>query len=268
MEQSQPVMQSLTEEQTAAPLEKLVRVPAPFVFTRLPVRLHAYEGSAELLLWLLRRRLVDVGDVAVCEVVQQVGAMHSSPLQNADELAIASELVWLKSALLLPQPEIEVMEVTDEELLDGERLGRRLLSNAAYGLAAKFLSERSKVWSQMFPRPSEEDLLKPLKEVVIGDEPAMLLLKALQKLLARMTGIQVRIPRRRLTVPQCIKVVLQMLKTAPKGELTFDELCADCETILEVIITFLAVLELIRRTIVGARQDNPFAPIFVFLRNP
>lgn len=265
MEQPAAERQPTTDEQTSTPSEKVVQLPAPFVFTRLPVRLPSYEGSAELLLWLLRRQLVDTGDVMVKEIVKQVGKTHTSPIKNADELAVAAELTWLKSALLLPQPEPEALEPSGEEALEGEPFRRRLLRNAAYGLAAKFLAERGKVWSQMFPRPLEEP--EPLKEVLLHDEPMALLMEGLKRVLARMAGITVRIPRRRLTVPQRIRMVMQILKGMPKGEATFEALCADCETLLEVIITFLAVLELIRRGVVGAHQENPFAPIFIFLRS-
>ncbi len=258
--------QPITEGKIETPTEKVINLPAPFVFTRLPVRLPAYEGSAELLLWLLRRQLVEVGDVTVKEIAKQVGAIHPSPSQKADELAVAAELTWLKSALLLPQPEPEALEAGGEEALEGEPFRRRLLRNAAYGLVAKFLAERGKVWSQMFPRPSEEAFLQPLKEVVLHDEPTALLVEAMRRVLNRMAGLTVRLPRRRLTVPQRLRMVLQMLRASPEGALTFEVLCYDCETLLEVVITFLALLELIRRGVVGARQDEPFAPIVIFLK--
>lgn len=241
-------------------------LPAPFSFDRLPVKLPTYEGSAELLLWLLRRQFVDVGDVPAKEVAQQAQICPQNPVQKADALAVASELAWLKSALLLPQPEPEVLETAEEEPQDGEQLRRKLLKNAAYGLAAKFLAERSKIWSRMFPRPTSEETPSPVKQLVLGDEPIALLTEALRRVLARMAAAKVRIPRRRLTVPQRIKMLLQMLKSMPDRTATFDSLCSDCESLLEVIITFLALLELVRRGLVGARQDEPFGPIFVFLK--
>jgi len=146
-------------------------------------------------------------------------------------------------------------------------LKRRLLRHAAYGLAAKFLAERGKVWSQMFPRPIKDEAPNPVRELVLGDNPSALLLEALRRVLARMTGMPIR-PPRRLTVPQRLRMLLRMLKSNPKGVLSFDALCADCQSLLEVIITFLAVLELIRRGIVSARQDEPFGPILLFLRAP
>lgn len=240
-------------------------LPPPFAFSRLPVQLPSYEGTTDLLLWLLRRRVVEVGDVPVTQIARCIDADGSSPLQKADELALAAELVWLKSALLLPQPEPEVLEVP-EEWEEGEPLRRRLLRHAPYGLAARFLAERSKVWSRMFPRPADGEMPPPLKELQVGEEPLALLTDALRRVLARMAGLQVRIPRRRLTVPQRIRALLQKLRSSPSKSTTFDVLCADCETLLEVVITFLAVLELVRRGIAGARQDEPFGPILVFLR--
>jgi len=284
------VAQPLTEREGIT-LERSVALPAPFLFRRLPVQLPDYEGSAELLVWLLRRQLVGVGEVSVSAIAQQVGmaignrqsavgktqegkrdeqagwdGRSNFPLAVAEEVAIAAELVWLKSALLLPQPE-EVEAPEPEEAEEGESLKRRLLRHAAYGLAAKFLAERGKVWSQMFPRPIKDEAPNPVRELVLGDNPSALLLEALRRVLARMAGMPIR-PPRRLTVPQRLRMLLQILKSNPEGMLSFDALCADCQSLLEVIITFLAVLELIRRGIVSARQDEPFGPILLFLRAP
>jgi segregation and condensation protein A len=277
------VAQPLTEREGIT-LERSVALPAPFLFRRLPVQLPDYEGSAELLVWLLRRQLVEVGEVSVSAIAQQIQAaidgakgcdgdkptgrdkQSNLPLTVAEEVAIAAELVWLKSALLLPQPE-EVEAPEPEEAEEGESLKRRLLRHAAYGLAAKFLAERGKVWSQMFPRPIKDEAPNPVRELVLGDNPSALLLEALRRVLARMAGMPIR-PPRRLTVPQRLRMLLQILKSNPEGVLSFDALCADCQSLLEVIITFLAVLELIRRGIVSARQDEPFGPILLFLRAP
>lgn len=257
---------TFTEEVQSPEPIKVVALPSPFSFDKLPVQLPTYEGSAELLLWLLRRQLVEINDVPTQDIARQAKVYPLQPVQRADAIALAAELTWLKSSLLLPQPEPEVFESPEEEPQDGEPLRRRLLRNAAYGLAAKFLSERNKIWSQMFPRPMNDETPAPLKQLVIGDEPLSLLTEALRRVLARMAGIQVRIPRRRLTVPQRIRMLLQMLKSMPDGVATFDALCADCASLLEVVITFLAVLELLRRGLAGARQDEPFGPILVFLK--
>jgi segregation and condensation protein A len=277
------VAQPLTEREGIT-LERSVALPAPFLFRRLPVQLPDYEGSAELLVWLLRRQLVEVGEVSVSAIAQQIQAaidgakgcdgdkptgrdkQSNLPLTVAEEVAIAAELVWLKSALLLPQPE-EVEAPEPEEAEEGESLKQRLLRHAAYGLAAKFLAERGKVWSQMFPRPIKDEAPNPVRELVLGDNPSALLLEALRRVLARMAGMPIR-PPRRLTVPQRLRMLLQILKSNSEGVLSFDALCADCQSLLEVIITFLAVLELIRRGIVSARQDEPFGPILLFLRAP
>jgi len=256
---------TLKEIQSPEPTE-LIALPAPFSFDKLPVRLPSYEGSAELLLWLLRRQLVGINDVPAESIARQATNHFASPVQKADALAVAAELTWLKSALLLPQPEPEVLDVPEEELQNGEMLRRRLLRNVAYGLVARFLAERGKIWSRMFPRPANEDNPAPLKRLVVGDEPLSLLTEALKRVLARMAGAQVRIPKRRLTVPQRIRMLLQILKSMPDKMATFDALCADCESLVEVVVTFLAVLELVRRNLAGARQDEPFGPILVFLK--
>ena len=257
---------TLTEEVQSPEPARAVALPAPFSFDKLPVQLPTYEGSAELLLWLLRRQFVEINDVPAQDVARQAKTHPMQPVQRADALALAAELTWLKSALLLPLPEPEALETSEEEPQDGEPLRRRLLRHAAYGLAAKFLAERSKIWSQMFPRPVNDETPTPSRQLVVGDEPLSLLTEALRRVFARMAGIQVRIPRRKLTVPQRVRMLLQMLKSMPNHVATFDALCVDCESLLEVVITFLAVLELMKRGLASARQDEPFGPILVFLK--
>lgn len=257
--------QILSDELQSTEPSEIFTLPAPFSFDKLPLELPAYKGSAELLLWLLRRQFVEVGDVVAKEIACQAQTRLQNPVQKADALALAAELTWLKSALLLPQPEPEVFDAA-EEPQDGEQLKRKLLRNAIYGLAARFLAERSKVWSQMFSRPTSEETPTSLKQLFLGNEPIALLTEALRRVLARMAVARIQIPRRRLTVPQRIRMLLQILKSMPERMTTFDALCSDCESLLEVIITFLAILELVRRGLVGARQDEPFGPIFVFLK--
>ncbi|MCS7264161.1 MAG: segregation/condensation protein A [Armatimonadetes bacterium] len=258
--------QILSDELQSTEPSEIFALPAPFSFDKLPLELPAYKGSAELLLWLLRRQFVEVGDVVAKDIACQAQTRLQNPVQKADALALAAELTWLKSALLLPQPEPEVFDVPEEETQDGDQLRKKLIRNATYGLVAKFLAERSKVWSQMFPRPASDETNAPLKQLVLSDEPIALLTEALRRVLARMAGSKVKIPRRRLTVPQRIRMLLQILKSMPEKMATFDALCSDCESLLEVIVTFLAVLELVRRGLAGARQDEPFGPIFVFLK--
>lgn len=259
-------MQVMSVENQSPEPNEFVALPAPFSFDKLPIKLPSYEGSAELLLWLLRRQFVEISDVPASEIACQAQSRLQNPVQKADALALAAEIAWLKSALLLPQPEPEVFEPEEEMPQDGEQLRRRLLRNAAYGLAAKFLAERNKVWSQMFSRPVGDEAPVPLKQLVLGDEPVALLTEALRRVLARVAGARVQVPRRRLTVPQRIRMLLQMLKSMPERMATFDALCADCESLLEVVVTFLAVLELVRRGLLGAKQDEPFSPIFLFLK--
>lgn len=254
------------EELQSPELTKLIALPAPFSFDKLPVSLPAYEGSAELLLWLLRRRLVEMEDVPVSNIARQAKNGSTPPLQRTDALAVVAELAWLKSALLLPQPEPEALEVLEEGPQNGEALKKHFLRNAAYRLAAQFLAERGKVWSRMFPRPGNDEAPAPSKQLVVSGEPLSLLMEGLRRVLARMSATQVRVPKRRLTVPQRIRVLLQRLKATPDKMATFDTLCVDCESLIEVVITFLAVLELSRRNLVGARQDEPFGPILVFLK--
>lgn len=250
----------------------------PYRFDGSYVRVDIFEGPLELLLYLVRRSEANICEIPLSEITRQF--LESLQLMREVNITVASEfiltaaiLVYLKSALLLPHPELD--EDLQEEGDGCNRLSseevkamliRKLAEYSAYRDAAEHLRERHERRALMFTRLNEDGVEVGQPEIVeLGSVSVFDLLWALREALSRLPeSSKLRIKRRRVTVAMRIKAILSKLRSKPSGCM-FWEICEDCKTKLEVIVTFIALLELIRRKVVVAEQEKAFEPIIVHL---
>ncbi|MCS7223598.1 MAG: segregation/condensation protein A [Armatimonadetes bacterium] len=246
-------------------------IPAPFTFHRFFVDLPEYQGPCDLLLWLMRREFIEPSQVSARQIAESFRPKGSRRTEQAEDLFAIACLAHLKSCLLLAEESDEEAEPEtgeeESEAVARQALRRRGFQNLAFRQAAGFLQERLRVWADALARPADAEDGTGEKELVLPQEPAALLVHALKGLLAKITEPQVSVPRRRWTVPFRIRTLTQILRFSADEPYTFDRLCADCQSRQEIIITFLALLELIRRGRVFAWQESPFDPIYLIWRN-
>ena len=234
------------------------------------VKLDLFEGPLDLLLHLIKRSEVQITDVRIAAITDQYLAMLDElPELNLDGageyLVMAATLTYLKSRELLPAAE-------DEE--DGEEedpraaLVQQLLEYQRFREAAVALGERSILTRDVFatagepapPPGPEEPQPPPVRDASLGD-----LLDALRDVLRRRTpprAHEVSAPVR-LSVAQCVQRILARFALA--DEVEFVSLFDPEAPRGEVIVTFLALLELIKMRIVRARQSEQFGPIVLGL---
>lgn len=249
----------------------------PYSFNGCYVRISIFEGPLELLLYLVRRNEADVCEIPLAEITRQfiehLQLMEEVNIAVTSEfLTMAATLLYLKSALLLPKPEVDgefqdddaSQKLSEEEIK--AMLARRLAEYSGYRGAAEYLQERFERRALMFTRISDDGAQIGQPEIVeLGSVSVFDLIWALREALSRLPdGSRLRIRRRRVTVAMRIKAILSKLRSKPSGCM-FWELCDDCQTKLEVIVTFIALLELIGRRLIVAEQEKPFAPIVVHL---
>ncbi len=224
----------------------------------LPVKLEIFEGPLDLLLHLIRENKVDITDIPIASITEQylqyLELMKSLNLDVAGEfLVMAATLMHIKSRLLLPVEDEEGQEEGEDPRLE---LVRQLQEYEKYreaGLALKELEERR---SRIFGRGS-----------IGGEEPKRTdyplevslfeLLGALKKLLEAVpqeSPLEIR--RDRLTVAEKISQVLDVLRRT-EGEIEFEGLFQGSRTLSDVVVTFLALLELMRLRMVRAWQAVP-----------
>lgn len=226
------------------------------------VKLEAFTGPLDLLLHLIRKHEIDIYDIPVSLITQQyieyLQLMKELNLSFAgDFLVMAATLIQIKSRMLLPQ---EAEAISEEEEGEDPRseLVRRLVEYQQFKEVAGQLSDREKFWRDMFQRESVH--VPQVKEVLMDDVSMFDLLEALQEVVLRTeTQVVVDITPETVTVQDRINGIVERLEVHP--DLTFTELFDDASTRLDVIVTFLALLELVRMKLVRIFQGDLFGPI-------
>ncbi|MGY1728506.1 segregation and condensation protein A [Geodermatophilus sp. SYSU D01062] len=242
---------------------------------RFTVRLTNFEGPFDLLLQLIGKHQLDVTEIALSVVTDEFIA-HLRALgdeldldQASEFLVVASTLLDLKAARLLPAAEIEDEE--DLELLEArDLLFARLLQYRAYKQAAAFLREREAVAAGRYPReaPLEPRFAELLPEVLLGVTPerfAALAARALTPKEPPTVGVS-HLHAPPVSVAEQLLAVRSALIGA--GTLTFRALTAECSSTLEVVARFLALLELYRQQRVTFTQLTPLGELHVRWTGP
>ena len=226
------------------------------------VKLDAFTGPLDLLLHLIRKHEIDIYDIPISLITHQYleyfKLMKELNLSFAGEfLVMAATLVQIKSRTLLPQ---ETEASTEEEEGEDPRseLVQRLVEYQQFKEAAGQLSEQEKVWRDMFQRESDD--LVPIRDVLMDDVNMFDLLGALQEVLIRTEAqVIVDITPDTVTVQDRINAIIEQLEET--STITFSSLFDSVANRLLVIVTFLALLELVRMKLVRIFQGDMFGPI-------
>jgi segregation and condensation protein A len=239
----------------------------------LAVRLPIFEGPLDLLLHLIREAKIDIYDIPVAEVTAQylemLALMEALDLEVAGEfLVMAATLMEIKSRMLLPRPPAPPPE--DEEGGDPRaELVLRLLEYEQYKMAAERFRALEDAGRLRFTREAEPEAAEsvPLKELGPHD-----LLVALRRMLASFAeaGPPVAsLQRERINLRLRMRELWGRLQDSD-GPLSFLALFGDGSrpSRLEVIITFLAVLELLRLGRLQVHQPHALADLLLAKREP
>lgn len=230
------------------------------------VRLDLFEGPLDLLLHLIKKNEVDVTNIPVARITEQylsyLDLMRELNLDVAGEfLVMAATLTLIKSRMLLPSAEPDA----DEEIDPRADLVRQLLEYQRFREAAQTFTERPLLHRDVFARePGAEGLdlqneSPPALKVTVWE-----LLEAFRAILKRTRPDAVHeVAAEPVSLRERIESLLQALGVA--RSLTFDSLFDDCASRLHVIVTFLAVLELMKMQVVEAVQEERFGPILIVL---
>lgn len=238
-----------------------------FEQTELPyqVRIENFEGPLDLLLHLIKKNEINIYDIPVNMIAQQyleyVEAMKELNLSVAGEfLVMAATLLQIKSKMLLPVDEA----AEDEE--DGpdprEELVRRLLEYKAYKEAARQLDGQEKMWREIFSREPGPPVEIESDETLLENVTLFDLVDALKGIMERSPGKKlIEIVPDNLTVRERMNLILETLEG--KDSVAFAALFEQSCHRLVIIVTFLALLELIRLRVARVFQGETFGPILV-----
>jgi len=231
------------------------------------VRLDIFEGPLELLLYLVRKNEIEISEIPIATVCHQyleyLDLMNALNLDFAGEfLVLAATLAYIKSRTLLPATEEEEME---EELHFD--LAQHLLEYKRYKEAANTLTRQTILEKDEFIRSYvTEDLTPPETDESDIEVNLFELLDALKGVLKRVEDKKsiFEVTKEKITVTEKVVEILGKLKQ--QKSISFASLFDELTTREEVIVTFLALLELLRQRMVRALQSTPFGPIRIVRR--
>jgi segregation and condensation protein A len=240
----------------------VVRPRQPGVTFKLP----RFEGPLDLLLHLIKRDEIDIHDIPIAHITQQylqtLEIMRMLDLEVAGEfLVMAATLMRIKAKMLLPLPS------TREEEDEGdprEELVQRLIEYRLYKEAAGGMQEREALRRAMHERgqvPTEDDAGPlPLAPAHLFD-----LLDALQRVMARRPERPVyTVETEAWDIEDKMSLIARTV--AEEGQLRFSELMLRARARMEIIVSFMALLELIKLGRVLCVQDSNFAEILILPR--
>lgn len=234
------------------------------------VRIESFEGPFDLLLYLVSRRKVDIGSISIVQIVDQylaeVARMERLDLDVAsDFLLVASTLLEIKAESLLPRERVDI----DEDIEDlapreaRDLLVERLLAYKQYKNAASALAMRFEAEARMHPRPFGPDacffrLMPDYLEGVTLDALALLAAQAFARR-DRFLLESEHIAAKPIPVEVHVRAIHQRIRN--RKQLRFSELIDVHTPKPVVVVTFLAVLELYKRSMVRVRQSELFGDI-------
>lgn len=232
------------------------------------VSLEQFEGPLDLLLHLIKESNIEICDIRLEDITSQyldyIKKVEELNLNIASEyLVMAAELIEMKSKLLLPRKEVE----TDtEEVETRESLINRLIEYQKYKEITSTFKDLEKDRSEIHTKlPSKLDFEVSVDNLE-GSMDVNLLLEAFQKFLDRKKEekpLNTTVTKKELSVQErCIKI-RSILKQ--KQKVTFDELF-ETVNIPSVVVTFLSILEMIKKSEITIIQENNFSNITISLR--
>jgi segregation and condensation protein A len=240
------------------------------VLSEYPIRLVNFEGPLDLLLHLIKKNEVNIYDIPIVLVTQQyleyLDLMSELNLDVAGEfLVMAATLIHIKSRMLLPRPDPSQEDPAEDPR---EALMRQLLEHRRFKAAAELLHEKEIQRSAQWGRPDGR------VADVVGEAPEpefeadlFSLMTAFRQVLERARQRpRVVLPAEQISIEHRIEQLLARLsETSACG---FEDLFADVQTRAGMIVTFLALLEMIRLKLVRVFQQGSFGPIRVYRRAP
>jgi segregation and condensation protein A len=233
-----------------------------------PVRLQNFEGPLDLLLHLIKKNELDIYEIPITLITAQyleyIDLMQELNLDIAGEfLVMAATLIHIKSRMLLPRPD---PSQEDPEEDPREALVRRLLEHQKFKAAAELLHERETLRSAQWTRPDG-----PIVEIA-GEPPEpevevdlFSLIFAFRNVVERAKARpKVYLPAEQIPIETRIEQLMERLsETEACG---FEDLFEDVQTKPGLVVTFLALLEMIRLKLIRVFQSGALGPIRVYKR--
>lgn len=236
----------------------------PYVIT-----LPNFEGPLDLLLFFIKRDELDIYDIPIARITEEfLGYTHALQLLDLEQagefIVMAATLMQIKAQMLLPKP--ERVGADDEEEDPRAELVRRLLEYKQYKEVAGHLREREEenrnVFFRQFFKADEKVVAEPTAEEMLKNVSLYDLLTAFKKAIDRA-------PKKKLHVVEQLTYTIEeqtefiLSELTHRSQVTFFDLVQGLERI-GIVVTFLALLELIKSKFVAFRQEQQFDDLLIY----
>ncbi len=233
------------------------------------VKLKDFEGPLDLLLFFIKRDELDIYNIPISRITQEffdyLRYMRELDLEIAGEfLVMAAELMQIKVRMLLPP------ELGEEEEADPRTdLVRRLLEYKRFKETAAVLSEHEdaqrKIYDRGYRQADERVMLEEEDTNLLQDVTLFDLIASFQYAIERMPRKFVHeIVRPNVTIDEQLAYIQDFFSR--RSEATFYDLVKDMTEKIRIVVTFIALLEVIRSRVLIVRQTDPFGEVFI-MRN-
>jgi len=231
------------------------------------VKLAVFEGPLDLLLHLIKKEEVDIYDIPVAritdEYLQYLNLLETMNLDVAGEyLVMAATLTHIKSRMLLPPSEDDTEEPDEDPRTD---LVQQLVEYQRYREAAMALGERAVLTRDVFRRDPAAPETDQGEGIRLRDVSVTDLLEAFREVMERALRESFHeIVTEEISVDECVELIVRRMEM--DGPLRFRDLFAGAPSRRRMVATFLALLELVKRQAIQARQEEDGAEILLFPR--
>lgn len=228
------------------------------------INTEVYSGPLDLLLQLIERAELDITRLALAQVTDQyLEYLHQLEEQNAAEvsafLVIAARLVQIKSSALLPRPTLPGIQLEEDP---GEELARQLIIYKRFKELSVYLEKREIEGLKTYLRMDTSPRTQLTARIDLSDLTLENLVQAAREIFndgSELPPLSEVVTFPRITIREKINSILEALQR--DGKMSFAQLISSRENRLEIVVTFLAMLELVKRHIVGANQEGLFGTI-------
>ncbi len=232
------------------------------------VQLEVFEGPLDLLLYLIKKDELDIYDISIERITSQyLEFMETFQTLNIDLagefIVMAATLLYLKSRTLLPVDQQMGEEDASEDDPRWELI-RQLIEYKKFKEAADHLREHESLQEALFPRvPATPEIPHP-EPLLVAEVGIFDLINAFQKVLKRLENKTENLRdifEENYSVGDKIETIIRLMSSGVA--LRFEELFSGTASRTEVVVTFLAMLELIRMKQLSVRQDAPLGEIWI-----
>lgn len=232
------------------------------------IKSDVFEGPMDLLLHLVKKEEVDIYKVSIAKIIDEyldyIKVIQELDLNIASSfLIMASALIEIKSKMLLPKPQIELVyehaeECEEETINTPEELLEKIIEYEKFKKIAEILSELEKTEKKYVVRPHIDEEKDPVfYEVTVDD-----LVFALHDIISKKQEPTKILSREAITVDDMKEFVMEKIKK--HGEVNFMDLFSSEDGRLKIIMSFIAILELIFDKKILARQESHFSHIILY----